>query len=84
MRDTSPTDYEGSAHSHLDDEVADHPAVVRMHPGPECVKNSSHTHFHVGLTVVRVPERERGGEKEGRREGRERGEDEKEREGNES
>ena len=41
--------------ANLNDEVADHSPVVRMHTWTECVEDARHTHFHLGLTLIGVP-----------------------------
>lgn len=33
----------------LQDEVADHPAIIHVHSGPEGVEDPGHTHFHALL-----------------------------------
>ena len=41
--------------TYLDDEVADHSAVVGVHAGPEGVEDAGHAHLQVQLRLVGVP-----------------------------
>lgn len=41
----------------LNDEVADHSSIVRMHPRTEGVEDAGYTHLHVALRLIRIHHR---------------------------
>ena len=41
----------------LNDEVADHSSIVRMHPRTEGVEDAGHTHLHVALRLIGIHHR---------------------------
>ena len=50
-------EYADARRADLDDEVADHSSIVRMHPRTEGVEDAGHTHLHVALRLIRIHHR---------------------------
>lgn len=54
---TMHDDYADGRRADLNDEVADHSSIVRMHPRTEGVEYAGHAHLHVALRLIRIHHR---------------------------